>query len=253
MTLHTDRRSPATAAAASTDRLAAGPRALADRRSDPAVSDPAVSDPAVSDPAVSVPALAAPVDAAERRSRARVPLDEPAGLFGRVLRWWAVRQYGQMPDNALALAHHRPALVAIGLFERRVARWNRLDPQLRALAEMATAVRVGCSWCVDFGWFVAHGHGLDLAKIGAVPAWRDSDLFSPVERQVLEFAEALTATPAEVTDELAASLRAALGDAALVELAMMVAVENERSRFNAGLGLASQGFSESCRVPGARP
>ena len=35
----------------------------------------------------------------------------------------------------------------------------------------------------------------------------------------------------------------------LVELTMIVGVENLRSRFNSALGLASQGFSESCRVP----
>ena len=31
-------------------------------------------------------------------------------------------------------------------------------------------------------------------------------------------------------------------------MAAWVALENYRSRFNAGLGLKSQGFSDSCRV-----
>jgi len=42
--------------------------------------------------------------------------------------------------------------------------------------------------------------------------------------------------------------RTDLGDDGLGELTMMVAVENQRSRFNAALGLWSQGFSESSRV-----
>ena len=58
----------------------------------------------------------------------------------------------------------------------------------------------------------------------------------------------MTATPPTATDRMVATLRDDIGDAALVELTMMVAVENQRSRFNAALGLASQGFSESCRV-----
>jgi len=66
---------------------------------------------------------------------------------------------------------------------------------------------------------------------------------------VLEFAEAATATPPQVSDELAESLRADLGNAGLVELGFMVAIENLRSRFNSALGLASQGFSSDCRVP----
>jgi hypothetical protein len=38
-------------------------------------------------------------------------------------------------------------------------------------------------------------------------------------------------------------------EAEIVELAAWVAMENFRSRFNAGLGLHSQGFSDSCEVP----
>jgi hypothetical protein len=74
-------------------------------------------------------------------------------------------------------------------------------------------------------------------------------VFSDLERGVLEYTEAMTATPPTATDELAEALREEIGDAALVELTMMVAVENLRSRVNAALGLVSQGFSESCRVP----
>jgi len=65
---------------------------------------------------------------------------------------------------------------------------------------------------------------------------------------VLTYAAAMTATPPAVTDEMAQELRTDLGDDGLAELTMIVAVENQRSRFNAALGLSSQGFSESCRV-----
>ena len=37
----------------------------------------------------------------------------------------------------------------------------------------------------------------------------------------------------------------------MVELAAWVALEHFRSRFNAGLGLRSQGFAQTCAVPGA--
>jgi hypothetical protein len=58
----------------------------------------------------------------------------------------------------------------------------------------------------------------------------------------------MTATPPEVTDEMAEALRTELGDDAFVELTMMVAVENERSRFNNALGLTSQGFKDHCEL-----
>jgi alkylhydroperoxidase family enzyme len=101
---------------------------------------------------------------------------------------------------------------------------------------------------MDFGWWAAQRKGVDLAKLREVPRWRDSDAFSPLERQVMEYAEAMTATPPTVTDELAADLRTALGNEAFVELTLMVAVENERSRFNTALGLTSQGFKDRCEL-----
>jgi alkylhydroperoxidase family enzyme len=178
-----------------------------------------------------------------------VPLDEPKGLLNRALSRYAQRKYGQVLDNALALMHNRRVMLSDVGFEMSVARWSKLDPQLKALAVMATATRIECSWCLDFGYYEAHSNGLDTGKIAAVSNWRSSTVFTDVERRVLEYAEAMTATPPAVTDELAESLRADLGNDGLVELTMMVGVENLRSRFNSALGLASQGFSESCRVP----
>lgn len=81
-----------------------------------------------------------------------------------------------------------------------------------------------------------------------MPRWRDSTAFTGLERAVLGFAEAATATPPEVTDEQVAELTERLGPAGMVELTMMVAVENQRSRFNSAVGLRSQGFSDRCAV-----
>ena len=71
-----------------------------------------------------------------------------------------------------------------------------------------------------------------------------------LEQKVMAYAEAATATPPTVTDEMVAELREHLDDAALVELTMMIAVENQRSRFNSALGLTSQGFKDRCELPG---
>ena len=181
-----------------------------------------------------------------RRAAARVPLEEGSGLLDRMIQWYSHRTYGDVLDNGLALMHNKPVLWAVLRFEQRVARWKRLDPDLKVLAEMATASRIGCSWCMDFGWYAAHSAGLDTSKLAEVPRWRESDVFSERERRVLEYAEAATATPPEVTDEMTEALRADLGNDGFVELTMMIAVENERSRFNSALGLTSQGFKDRC-------
>jgi alkylhydroperoxidase family enzyme len=75
-----------------------------------------------------------------------------------------------------------------------------------------------------------------------VPAWRDSDLFSPMERDALEYAERMTITGEKVSDELFARLRAHFTEAQVVELTAAVALENFRSKFNVPLGVEAQGF-----------
>jgi AhpD family alkylhydroperoxidase len=187
-----------------------------------------------------------------RRAAARVPLHEPEGLVGRMISWYSRRTYGDVLDNGLALLHNRPVLWAVLGFERKVAKWDRLDPDLKILAEMASASAIGCSWCMDFGYYAAHSRGLAVDRLREVPRWRESGAFDDRERRVMEYAEAMTATPPTVDDAMAAALREDLGDEAFVELTMIVAVENERSRFNSALGLTSQGFSDRCEIPASR-
>ena len=55
-------------------------------------------------------------------------------------------------------------------------------------------------------------------KIRQVPTWRDSDLFSAMEKDALEYAEKMTITGEKVTDELWGRLRGHFTEAQLVEL-----------------------------------
>jgi alkylhydroperoxidase family enzyme len=183
---------------------------------------------------------------------AHVPLlEEPKGVVPRLARRYTQRRFGRMVEPTAAAAHHPGVLVAMGSLETAAQLgWKKLDPTLRWLALQATSARIGCSWCIDFGFYEGMHDGIDPAKVRAVAVWRESDHFDARERAVLEYAETATLCPAEVSDELATRLRAHLSDAEFVELAAWVALENFRSRFNAGLGLRSQGFSASCGVPG---
>jgi len=79
-------------------------------------------------------------------------------------------------------------------------------------------------------------------KIRQVPTWRDSELFSAMEKDALEYAEKMTITGEKVTDALWGRLRGHFTEAQLVELTAAVAVENFRSKFNVPLGVEAQGF-----------
>ena len=107
-------------------------------------------------------------------------------------------------------------------------------------------------WCLDINYFQAVNQNLDLAKASQVPRWRESEVFTPLERDVLEYAEAMTNTPPTVTDELSARLLGQLGPAAMVELTAYIAYANLATRANVANGVESQGFSDACEIPLAK-
>src|SRR5262249_61193550 len=69
------------------------------------------------------------------------------------------------------------------LFELGVERWRAMDRGLKDLAVMAAAAKIGCAWCMDFGyWETTMRHKVPAEKIRAVPGWRDSEVFNGLER-----------------------------------------------------------------------
>jgi alkylhydroperoxidase family enzyme len=82
--------------------------------------------------------------------------------------------------------------------------------------------------------------GVSDEKIDALPNHATSDLYDEAERTALEFAEAMTITGQDVSDELFARLRTFYDDDALVELTATIAWENASSKFNRALRVPSQ-------------
>jgi alkylhydroperoxidase family enzyme len=89
--------------------------------------------------------------------------------------------------------------------------------------------------------------GASVEKIAALSSYRTSAFFSPAEKVALEFADGASATPHDVPDELFARVRAHYNEAAVVELAYIIATENLSSRFNRSFRVEPQGFF--CLVP----
>ncbi len=65
-------------------------------------------------------------------------------------------------------------------------------------------------------------------------------MFDNVERLVLEYADAMTITGRDVSEELFARVREQFDDDAIVELTEIVAWENASSKFNRALRIPSQ-------------
>jgi alkylhydroperoxidase family enzyme len=85
----------------------------------------------------------------------------------------------------------------------------------------------------------------------ALPEYRTSDRFTPVEKLAIELAESMTRTPADVPDRLRDELLQHLTRGQLAELASSIAWENHRARLNRALGVREAGFSDGavCVLP----
>ncbi|HXQ44860.1 MAG TPA: carboxymuconolactone decarboxylase family protein [Acidimicrobiales bacterium] len=176
-------------------------------------------------------------------------VERPAGLVPKLAVHYSRHRFGQVVEPVMAAAHHSGVLMAMGAVETAAERgWKKLDPRLRWLAVQAAGGEIGCSWCTDFGYYEGMQQGIDPQKVRDVPCFATSDVYDETERAVLDYALAATATPVTIPDELIERLHRHLSEPEIVELAAWVALENLRSRFNAGLGLKSQGFSDRCEV-----
>lgn len=137
----------------------------------------------------------------------RDPVDEPGTETGTPGDWWTV--FANSPD----VFQH--AVDGFGLY--RSPR-RRLDPVLRELAQ----TRVG--WAAQSQFvFSQHckslrGLGVSEERIAAVAHWAAADCWSPVERLVLAYADALVHDLGRVPDALFDALRSHLDDVELLEL-----------------------------------
>ena len=179
-------------------------------------------------------------------SSTRIPKAELTGIYGALVKRMSRKMLGDVAEPVEVAWHNRKVVNLSFTLARKAQKWDQCDENLKSLAHMAVASMVGCSFCLDLGYFQARNTGLDLTKAREVPRWRESDAFTRLERDVMEYAEAMTQTPPTVTDELSARLLEPLGPAALVELTAYIALANFATRTNIAFGIESQGFSAAC-------
>lgn len=184
---------------------------------------------------------------------ARIPSAEITGITGAMVKRFGKKKLGRVPDSVGVMWHNQRVLRTMIAFSRKAERWDACDRQLKSLAHMATVAQVGCSFCLDFAYFEAHNGKLDMDKAREAPRWRESGVFTPLERDVLEYAEAMTAMPPAVTDELSKRLLDQIGPAALLELTATIGAANLVSRTNVALGVESEGFAASCGLEPLAP
>ena len=179
-------------------------------------------------------------------SSTRIPKAELTGIYGAMVKRMSRKMLGDVPEPVEVAWHNRKVLNFSFSIGRKAQKWNRCDENLKSFAHMAVASLVGCSFCLDLGYFQTHNEGLDETKAREVPRWRESAVFTPLERDVMEYAEAMSQTPPTVTDELSARLLDELGGPPRGEHTPVIGRANRYTRPNTALGIKSQGFSAAC-------
>lgn len=153
---------------------------------------------------------------------------EPARLWGRTPRVFAT----------LALLY--------GALDRRS---SPIEPALRTLVTVRVSQINWCGFCVGINASTALKRGISKEKLLAIAAFRDSTLFSACEKAALDYAETVTRTGQQVSQDQLAALREYFDDDALIELTALIAFQNLSSKFNSALQVPTQGFCPMMPVP----
>ncbi|WP_370511331.1 carboxymuconolactone decarboxylase family protein [Buttiauxella agrestis] len=154
--------------------------------------------------------------------------------FGSVLnptRWW-----GRFPFLFWLVA------LFVGFLERRRA---KIDPVVRSLVMTRVSQQCCCEFCIDANSLRLAERSGSMDKVLAVANWRDETLFTAKEQAALAYADAMTATPPQISDALKAELKTHYDDPAITELTALIAFQNLSARFNAALDIPAQGLCVS--------
>ena len=155
--------------------------------------------------------------------------------YGRELE--PVRLWGRTPRVFLAMAAMNAAL-------NRQA--SPLAPALRSLVQVRVSQINCCPFCVDLNSAACLKRHIGEKKLLALPQFADSDLLDEPEKPALAYAEAMTDSNQRSDTALVARLKQHFSDDAIIELTALIAYQNMSSKFNAALGVPTQGF---CAVP----
>ena len=101
---------------------------------------------------------------------------------------------------------------------------RELDGVLRELAQSRIGWAVGSKFVFSQHVQALRGLNADPAKIAGIIAWQTSDAYTPVERAVLAYADAIAYDNGRVSDDLFAALQAELSDEEIFELTYVSAM-----------------------------
>jgi alkylhydroperoxidase family enzyme len=136
----------------------------------------------------------------------RDPVAEPGTATGTPGDWWTV--YANSPD---VLEHACRGFALYASPDRKIA------PELRELGQTRAGWLVGSQFVFSQHCKSCRALGFSEDKIEALKAWQVSDLFSPLERALLAYTDALVLGFGRVDDAVFDAMQSQLSDEAIME------------------------------------
>ena len=143
----------------------------------------------------------------------RDPVEKPGTATGTPGNWWTV--FAGAPD----VFDH-----AVAGFQLYRSPKRKLDPKLRELGQTRAGWARGSQFVYSQHCKAARSVGLSEEKIAAVPHWQVADCYTPVERAVLAYTDALVYDGGRTADGVFAALKAKLSDEEILELTYVTAL-----------------------------
>ena len=137
----------------------------------------------------------------------RDPVEEPGTTTGTPGDWWTV--FALVPD----ILDHCVKGFGIYRSEQRF-----LDPVLRELGQTRAGWSVGSQFVFSQHCKSCRLLGMSEDKIAAISSWQTSELFTPIERAVLAYTDALALQGGRVPEGIFEALKAELSDEMILEL-----------------------------------
>lgn len=166
-------------------------------------------------------------------------------LLARLIFWAQKKKYGQVLLPTQLWARSPILFYGLQTLYRTIDRKRSpLEPELRALLNVKVSQINACTFCIDIGSALLLKRGNFSAKIDAIQEYEASNVFSERERAALAYAEAMTITNRQVSNELFRRICEVFSENEVIELTALIGYQNMTSKFNAALAVPSQGFCQ---------
>ena len=121
---------------------------------------------------------------------------------------------------------------------------SEIDTSLRTLISVRISQINNCEFCVDMNSHLFFENKGESKKIDQLKSWEGNSIYSVREQIALEYAETITITGRNVTEDLQARLIQNFKKKEIIELTAIVAFQNLSSKFNSALNIKPNGFCD---------